>query len=114
MSSPLRILFVCALNQWRSPTAEAIYRNDARLSVRSAGLRAGAKRRLSAADLAWADAVFVMEREHAQAIRQGFRDVSLPPLVSLEIADELGYMDPQLVRQLRQAIDPELSARLNA
>jgi len=31
----INVLFVCSKNQWRSPTAEAIYRRDERVSVRS-------------------------------------------------------------------------------
>lgn len=112
MDGRLRVLFVCALNQWRSPTAEVLYRNDARLEVRSAGIRSGARRRLSAADLSWAQIVFVMEREQRQWIQENFREVGLPPLVTLDIPDEFGYMDPPLQRRLRAAIGPELDAVL--
>ncbi len=108
----LRVLFVCALNQWRSPTAEALYRNDARLEVRSAGIRSGAKRRLTRGDLEWAQVVFAMEREHRTWIQENFREVALPPLVTLEIPDDLSYMDPELQRLLRAAIDPEIEAIL--
>ena len=31
------ILFVCSMNKWRSPTAEAIFRNSSTHNVRSAG-----------------------------------------------------------------------------
>lgn len=34
MADRLKVLFVCSRNQWRSPTAEAMYRDDSRLSVR--------------------------------------------------------------------------------
>jgi predicted protein tyrosine phosphatase len=61
--SRLNVLFVCAMNKQRSVTAERLYRNEARLEVRSAGVRAEAKRRINEADLKWADVVFVMERE---------------------------------------------------
>ena len=57
----VRILFVCSLNKWRSPTAETIYRSDPRLEVRSVGVRTNAKRRISAADVEWADAIFVRD-----------------------------------------------------
>src|SRR5881628_2566882 len=56
----LRILFVCAMNKQRSVTAECLYRKDARLDVRSAGVRSEANRRVSEDDLRWADVVFVM------------------------------------------------------
>ncbi len=112
MHSPLRILFVCAMNQWRSPTAEAMYRNDARLEVRSAGVRTGARRRISEGDLEWADAVFVMEREHKQWIQNQFRGMTLPPILNLEIPDDFQRMDQDLQDLLRASIDPELTRLL--
>lgn len=111
---PLKVLFVCALNQWRSPTAEHLYRDDARLQVRSAGIRADAKRRLSEADLLWADIVFVMNREQKSAIVTRFRDIELPRIEDLDITDEYEYMDPRLQEALRLAIDPEINAILSA
>ena len=68
MTAPRRpkILFLCGRNQWRSPTAEALYRNDPRVEVRSAGLSPEARRRVTARDLAWADLVLTMERSHAR------------------------------------------------
>jgi predicted protein tyrosine phosphatase len=112
VNARLRILFVCALNQWRSPTAEALYRNDARLEVRSAGIRSSAKRRISAADVEWAQAIFVMDREQKQWIQEQFRDVSLPTIRVLEISDSLVFMHPELQRLLREALDPEIKALL--
>lgn len=108
MQTPLHVLFVCAMNQWRSPTAEALYRSDPRLSVRSAGVRSGARRRISRGDLDWADLIFVMEREHQQRIREDFRDLELPPIVNLEIPDDFQRYDAELQSLLRAAIDPEL------
>lgn len=110
MAAKLKVLFVCALNQWRSPTAEVLYRDDARLEVRSAGIRQGAKRRISENDLHWANVIFVMEREHKQWIQEHFRDTALPPIQVLDIPDDLEYMNPELQRLLRLAIDPEIDA----
>jgi predicted protein tyrosine phosphatase len=107
------VLFVCALNQWRSPTAEALYRNDPRLEVRSAGIRANATRRVSKRDLAWAEVIMVMEREHKKWIQEHFRDEQLPPIVNLNVTVGLGFMNPELQRILRSAIDPEIEALLS-
>ena len=63
MPARLKVLFVCAMNKQRSVTAERLYRNDPRLEVRSAGVNAKAARRLSEADLNWADLVYVMESD---------------------------------------------------
>lgn len=108
-----RILFVCSLNQWRSPTAEALYRNDPRLEVRSAGIRANATRKISQQDLAWADVVMVMEREQKKWIQDNFRDLPLPPIVNLDITAQLEYMHPELQHLLRAAIDPEIEGLLS-
>ena len=112
MKSRLKVLFVCALNQWRSPTAEALYRNHPQLEVRSAGIRDGAKRRLSEGDLRWADVVFVMDREQKSRIREDFSEIELPQIQVLDIPGDLKYMDPELQRLLRLAIDPEIEVLL--
>ena len=106
----LRVLFVCSLNQWRSPTAEALYRGDPRLEVRSAGIRSNARRRIGTGDLGWANVVFVMEVDHKRWIQERFGDLGLPPIRVLEISNNLGYMDTELQRVLRLAIDPEIDA----
>lgn len=108
----LRVLFVCALNQWRSPTAEHLYRNDARLQVRSAGVRADARRRVSQSDLDWADVVFVMDREQKRWIQEHYRSHPLPDIRILDVPDEFTYLDPRLQAALRAAIDPEIDALL--
>ena len=112
MAEPLRILFVCAMNQWRSPTAEAMYRHDTRLEVRSAGVRSEARRRLSGADVAWADAIFVMEHKQKSWIQERFRDESLSPVIVLDIPDDYTYLDPELQRLLQAAIEPEIEILL--
>jgi len=108
MTRRLRVLFVCAMNKERSPTAEQIYRHDPRLEVRSAGVRSGANRRVSEADLRWADVVFAMEQEHKLWITRRFEGLDLPRIDVLEIPDEFEYMDPQLQEMLRMMLDPEL------
>jgi len=112
MNRRFRVLFVCALNQWRSPTAETLYRNDPRLEVRSAGVRTHAKRHISAADLKWADAIFVMDREQRRIIQERFQDLPLPSIQVLDIPDNLTYMDGELQRLLKAALDPEINALL--
>ena len=113
-SGPLRILFVCAMNQWRSPTAEALYKNDPRLDVRSAGVRSEARRRLTASDVAWAHVIFVMEPNHKARIQERFRDHELPRMVILDIPDDFTFLDPELQRLLRAAIDPEIELLLES
>ena len=102
------------MNKQRSVTAEHLYRNDARLEVRSAGVRTDAHRRVSEEDLRWADVVFVMEREHKVWISTRFEGLELPLLEVLEIPDEYEYMEPQLQEILRLTLDPEIGALIRA
>jgi len=108
MKSRLKILFVCAMNKQRSVTAERLYRNDARLEVRSAGVRVDANRRIREADLEWADVVFVMEREHKRWITKHFEGLELPPIDVLDVPDDFEVMDPQLQEMLKSLLDPEI------
>ena len=105
----LKILFVCAMNKQRSVTAERLYRNDARLEVRSAGVRTEAKRRISEADLKWADVVYVMERGHKSRILERFVGIALPPIDVLDVPDDFEVMDPELQELLRSLLDPEIA-----
>ena len=108
MPARKHVLFVCASNLWRSPTAEALYRDHPQLEVRSAGIRPNARRRIGAGDIKWSDVIFVMEREHKKWIQDHFRDAELPPIEILDIPDDFGFMDSELQTLLRLAIDPEL------
>ncbi len=51
----MNVLFVCSKNQWRSPTAAAIFKNNAQINARSAGTSATARRVVNARDIRWAD-----------------------------------------------------------
>ncbi len=104
------VLFVCALNKWRSPTAARIYANDPRIEVRSAGLSPQSPHRLSLQDLKWADLVLVMESTHTARIREAFRDSPLPPIECLEIHDAPGLMDDTLAKLIRAGTEAHLSA----
>jgi predicted protein tyrosine phosphatase len=105
------ILFVCAQNQWRSPTAARIYANDPRIEVRSAGLSAQSPHRVSLQDMKWADLVLVMESKHKARLREAFGDTPLPPMECLEIPDKYGLMDETLIELIRTGTKVYLSAR---
>jgi predicted protein tyrosine phosphatase len=102
------------MNKQRSVTAEQLYRNDARLEVRSAGVRSDANRRISEEDLRWADVIFVMEREHKVWITTRFEGLITPPIEVLDIPDDYECMDPHLQEILRLMLDPEIDAILRA
>ena len=100
------------MNKQRSLTADHLYRNDARLEVRSAGVRSEANRRVSEEDLRWADIVFAMENEHKQWISTRFEGVDLPPIEVLDIPDDFEYMDSELKEMLTMTLDPEIDSLL--
>jgi type I restriction enzyme M protein len=60
MIAPIRVLFVCSQNSLRSPTAEAVFRDDPRLEVRSAGTDADAPVPVTREFAEWANVVLVM------------------------------------------------------
>ena len=104
---PLRLLFVCSMNRWRSPTAERVYARDPRVVARSAGTSAKAVRRVTAEDLARADAVVAMEDEHVARLRRGFpQEMAEADVFVLDVPDDFRFMDPELVEELRAAVDP--------
>lgn len=94
----LNVLFVCSRNQWRSPTAEQVWRRHPQVQARSAGTSASARRVVSVADLAWADVVLVMEDKHRSRLLAEHGDsLRHKPLHVLDIPDDYRYMDPELV-----------------
>ncbi|EKT59616.1 low molecular weight protein tyrosine phosphatase family protein [Providencia burhodogranariea] len=101
----MNILFICSRNQWRSPTAEQIWRNHATWSVSSAGTSRNAKRRVTAEHIRWADIIFVMEQKHKSRLIADFtRLLDYKPIHVLEIPDEYQYMDPELILILKESV----------
>lgn len=93
------------MNQWRSPTAEHIYRDHPAISVRSAGTNKGARRLVSAQDLHWADVVLVMENKHKSRLTSEFASVvEHKPVHVLDIPDEYKFMDPDLIEELKRSV----------
>lgn len=106
-----RLLFVCSRNRLRSPTAEKIFGRTPGLAVRSRGLSASAVRRLSADDVEWADVIFVMEPDQKKQLLRAFRDQATGrPIQVLDIPDEYGFMDPELVALITAGVEAVLAA----
>lgn len=104
-ASQRHILFICSRNQWRSPTAEQVWRRHPLLAVRSAGTSPKARRTVSAQDIAWAEVIFVMESKHKSRLLADFgRLIAGKTVHVLDIPDEYQYMDPELVAQLQDAV----------
>ena len=99
---------MCGRNQWRSPTAEWLYRHDERVEVRSTGTSAVSRHRVSAADIQWADLILVMEAKYRTWIVTNFRAIKLPPIENLDVPDEYGYLDEELVDLLQRSVVPHI------
>lgn len=106
----MNLLFVCSRNQWRSPTAEKTFRNQPGMSVRSAGTSRTARRQISLADIRWADLILVMEEKHKARLIANYRaDVRYKTIHVLDIPDDYGFMDEELVELLKDKVPPVLA-----
>ena len=112
--SALNLLFICSRNQWRSPTAERLWFKREGINARSAGTAKSARRRVTQADVQWADAVFAMEEKHKERLQAEFRqDLRHLDLFVLDIPDDYGFMDPELVTLIEEATEPLVTSILN-
>lgn len=103
------LLFLCSRNQWRSPTAEALFKNHPRYSARSAGTAARARIQVTACHLRWAGQIFCMERKHADRLRENFpAELAGKPLIILRIPDDFQRDDPELIAPLREKLAEHL------
>ena len=103
---PIKLLFICSRNQWRSPTGEAIYRRQEGIEARSAGTTRAAKRHVTLSDVRWADLTLVMEEKHGAWLRANFRqEMSYKVVHVLDIPDEYHFMDESLVKLIRESVD---------
>ncbi|GAB2865232.1 low molecular weight protein tyrosine phosphatase family protein [Hymenobacter ruber] len=101
----MRLLFICSQNKWRSLTAERLFDDHPHHEARSAGTEAGARVRVTAGHLGWAELIFVMERRHADRLREKFADeLRDKTMVTLRIPDKYPFQDPMLVALLREKL----------
>ncbi|MPM37319.1 hypothetical protein SDC9_83929 [bioreactor metagenome] len=60
---------------------------------------------ISGADVAWADLILVMDREYKTRIAERFRGLALPRIESLDIPDDYGFMDEELVKRIEEGMN---------
>ena len=102
-----RVLFLCSQNKLRSPTAESIYADHSTVEVDSAGLNNDAEVPLSPEQIEWADLIMVMEKAHRKRLNQKFGEhLAGKRVVVLNIPDEYGFMDPDLIALLQKRCAP--------
>lgn len=102
---PTRLLFICSQNRWRSRTAEELFAGHPTVQARSAGTEAGARVRVQAGHLGWAEVIFVMEKRHVERLRAKFgEELRGKSLVNLRISDQYRHGDAALVALLRERL----------
>jgi predicted protein tyrosine phosphatase len=106
LEEKLHVLLICSRNQWRSPTAEQLWRKHPRLATRSGGTSPSARHQVSSEDVQWADVILVMEEKHKSRLKAEFtRLLDHKPIHVLDIPDEYRYMDPELIEMLEQSVN---------
>jgi predicted protein tyrosine phosphatase len=107
----MRVLFVCARNRLRSPTAERVFDGIAGFETASAGVAPDADHPLTAELVVWADVILVMEPRHRARMARVFGpQLRGRRVVCLGIADDYGYMDPELIRLLWERVPRAIPA----
>ena len=101
------LLFICSKNQWRSPTAELLFKNHPLHHARSAGTSDKARVKVSQKLIDWADLSFVMEPKHKDIIKQRF-DIGGKTLIVLDIEDHYQFGDPELIQLLKVCLSDYL------
>jgi predicted protein tyrosine phosphatase len=115
MTQPLRVLFVCRLNRNRSATAERLFCKRQDLDVRSAGTNEEARVQVNERMMDWADMIFAMDSLEEDNLKEMFPNhSSLARIVCLDIPDQFGFNDPELVRLLTHRVELHLTKGANS
>jgi predicted protein tyrosine phosphatase len=105
-----QLLFICSRNQWRSPTAAALFADSDRYVAKSAGTSDSARIKITAGLINWADRIFVMEKRHAAIINRNYPDlITDKSIVVLHISDDYQYMDSELIEILESRLAEHLA-----
>ena len=105
----VKLLFICSRNQWRSPTAERLFDGFNNYAARSAGTEKGARVKVTAGHIGWADMIFVMEKKHRRRLEAQFAEIlSGKKLVCLNIPDDYAFMEPALIDRLQATLSPHI------
>jgi predicted protein tyrosine phosphatase len=103
------VLFICSQNRLRSPTGKQVFATWPGIETSSAGLNHDAENPVTPELLQWADIVFVMERAHRNKLSAKFKPyLGKARVICLDIPDEYGFMDDDLVRLLKAKVPRHL------
>lgn len=104
------LLIVCGRNKRRSRTAEFLFKNDNRFSVRSAGISPKSDRKISEKDIHWANLILVMENNQRSKIREMYRHLEIPKIEILNIPDDYEFMNEELIGILTEKVNDSLQS----
>lgn len=105
----MKLLFVCSMNQWRSPTAEELFQGFQGCQTRSAGTEDGARIKITDGHVGWADVIFAMEKKHVRRLEERFAEgLTDKRIICLNIPDHFHRDDPELIELLKTAVIPHL------
>ena len=104
-----QLLFVCSRNQWRSPTAAALFQHSDLYAAKSAGTSDSARIKITAGLINWADRIFVMEKRHSAIIQRNYPDaIADKSIIVLHIPDDYQFMDEELIEILESSLSEYL------
>lgn len=110
MNPARKLLFICSQNKWRSPTAEKLVHGFNGYQGRSAGTAEGARIKVTAGHIGWADVIFVMEKKHTQKLQAEFgEELAGKEIICLQIPDDYQFMDPELIELLKSRLAGHIS-----
>lgn len=99
-----KLLFVCRANLQRSPTAQALFKNNRKYLAKSCGIHPLSETVISKQAIKWADIIFCMEDEQKQYIIQNFPESKSRDIRVLNIKDIYWRDDPELIRILEEKL----------
>lgn len=80
------------------------------MQARSAGTEPGARVKVTAGHLGWADLIFVMEKKHLRRLREKYaEELTDKRVICLNIPDEYEFMQSELVERLQTSVAPYLN-----
>lgn len=98
-----KLLFVCSRNKRRSLTAETIFRDHSVYDVKSCGTNTGARVKITAGLIGWADKIIFMEKRHKELASISFGDtLEKKQIYVLNIKDIYEFMDTKLIAKINQ------------
>ncbi len=105
------VLFICSQNRLRSPTAEQVFAGHPGIECEFAGLNNDADNPVTPELVEWEELIFVMEKAHRRKLSAKFgRHLKNARVVCLDIPDKFDFMDPALVRLLKEKVTRFLPA----